>query len=174
MIIPLFFALHTDPRFLQKVMWYKSTNHRVLGGRNIFLIIWIFFGLFEIQKFSVYLCLITACSTDTAPKKIKMYLYLIHIQLRKEIIAFDITSPPGSWLHIHTFLLKEGSTSPQQAENLGRISVVPAKSIATVTFTLSVDGSKCHYCAITTSSGCISPRPSSGLWQNSLCLDKSQ
>jgi len=35
-------------------------------------------------------------STGTASKKIKIYLYLIHIELGKETIAFTLPSPPRS------------------------------------------------------------------------------
>lgn len=73
--------------------------------------------------------------SGAAPKKIKIYLHLILTAYKGNHYQDNFSS--SSYIVTHTFLLKEGSASPKQAEIFGRIPVVPANSIATATLICS-------------------------------------
>lgn len=151
MIIPLFFALHTDPRFLQKVVWHKSTNHWVLGKRNI---LWLSeYLLYYLRfRFSIYFCLIMTHSIETAPKKIKSYLYLIYIKPKKKNtnIAFTITSLPSLCI-VYTYTLKS-SCPPQKRETVAEPQELQQRALLQPSLHFLDDS------AITTFFSCISLR----------------
>lgn len=76
------------------------------------------------------------CSIETAPKKTKSYLYLIHIKPSKKNLPLPLLLYPAHVLYIHTLFLIKRFSSPQKAEIHSRTSGVTAKSIATFCMTV--------------------------------------